>query len=43
MAVHVQEGLFDLQIIAQKLKKLHNSGASVEKRPLRLVILLSIF
>jgi molybdopterin synthase catalytic subunit len=29
MAVHVQEGLFDLQIIAQKLKKLHNSGASV--------------
>jgi molybdopterin synthase catalytic subunit len=29
MAVHVQEGLFDLQVIAQKLKKLHNSGASV--------------
>ena len=29
MAVIVQEDLFDLQIIAQKLKKLHNSGASV--------------
>ena len=29
MTVHVQEDLFDLHTIAQKLKKLHNSGASV--------------
>ena len=29
MTVHIQEGLFDLYTIAQKLKKLHNSGASV--------------
>ena len=29
MTVHIQEDLFDLHTITQKLKKLHNSGASV--------------